>query len=414
MHNYLSNRSTRAQILFWAFMQLPAFAVLEILFRIERPYDPSFVHFDVQIYYNAAKAALAGQVPYRDFFFPYPPASLLFFIPPALVSTTDIQFFRIFEIWVLLLDWGILAAVVFVALKLGQSLHRTLLLYTLAVPAMGVIVWQRYDLIPAFIVVVSIAAWVKGWRAAAWSFLALGTLVKIYPVLLAPLFVMDEYRARGPRSAVRGFVVFIALVAIGFAPFFVASFDETWQTFFAQGARGFEIESVGATLMMAASWLGFPAQAAYRRRLNTWEADSPASSVLQLVFMGLEIAATLFVYWRFWRNRQADVFELVRYSTALLALSMLTSKVFSAQFIIWLFPLALLSGKEFFVRTGILFLIASMLTQIGFPFGWQDLKLAAPLPTIALILRDAALALMTAILLGARRAVIPQQMEISG
>ena len=131
--NFPSLLSTRAQIIFWVLMQLGAFGALEILYRLERPFDPNFVHFDVQIYYNAAKNALAGQLPYRDFFFPYPPGSLLFFIPPALVSASDVHFARVFEIWILILDWLMLAATAFIALRLGQSLNRTLLLYTLAI-----------------------------------------------------------------------------------------------------------------------------------------------------------------------------------------------------------------------------------------------------------------------------------------
>jgi hypothetical protein len=285
-----------------------------------------------------------------------------------------------------------LAVTAFIGLKLGQPLNRTLLFYTLSIPALGSILWQRYDLIPAFVLALALAARVKGWREIAWAILGLGTLVKIYPALIAPLFAIADYRAGGARRAGRGIAIFGAVVALGFAPFLVASFEETAQIFFAQTGRGFEIESVGASLMMAASWFGFPAQAGYRRRLNTWEADSPMSSGLQIVFLGLEAVATLFVYWKFWRGKQVDPEWLIRYSVALLALSLLTAKVFSAQFIVWLFPLAGLTGKNKFNATAVLFLLAGVLTQIGFPFWWQELKQAAWLPTGALLLRDAALA----------------------
>lgn len=389
--------SIRAQIIFWALMQIPAFAALEILFRLERPFDPEYVHFDVQIYFNAAKSVLDGQLPYRDFFFPYPAGSLIFFLPPMPVSESAVQYQQWFKAEIFVLVLLGLAATAFIALKIGQPLNRTLLLYTLSIPALGSILWQRYDLVPAFVVLLALAAWVKGWREIAWALLGLGTLVKIYPLLIAPLFALADYRAGGVRRAGRGIAIFGAVFVLGFVPFFIASFEETAQIFFAQTGRGFEIESVGATLMMAASWFGFPAQAGYRRRLNTWEADSPMSSGLQIVFLGLEAAVTLFVYWKFWRAINPDALMLIRFAGALLALSLLTAKVFSAQFIVWLFPLAVLTGKNKFNFTAVLFLLAGALTQIGFPYWWQELKQAFWLPTGALLLRDAALALLAII-----------------
>ncbi len=431
--DFLNRISTRAQVIFWALIQIPSFAALEIIFRFERPYDPNFVHGDVQIYYNAAKSALAGQLPYRDFFFPYPPGSLLFFIPPALISETAVQFFRTFEVWILILDWLALVAVALIALRIGQSLNRTLFLYTLAIPAMGVIVWQRYDLIPAFLVALAFAAWVNGWHEIAWGLLAAGTLVKIYPALITPLLAIADYRAGGARHAGRGLAIFCAVVALGFAPFFIASLDETAQTFYAQTGRGFEIESVGASLMMAASWFGFPAAVFYRRRLNTWEVDSPVAGAVQILFLGLEAAATLLVYWKCWRALPHHPLDpplplkgkrgkeegvgghpqlppswalplnpdmlLIRFAVALIALNLLTTKVFSAQFVMWLFPLALLAGKNKLNATAILFLIAAALTQIVFPFMWEQLKRVEVIPVIALLVRDAAMLAMAVLML---------------
>ncbi len=389
-------KSLRAQILFWALIQVIAFAALELLYRFWRPFDPTFVHVDVQLYYNAARNVLAGQLPYRDFFFPYPPGSLAFFIPPALVSSDAIQYFRLFELEVLLLDWVALGVTALIALRFGQSLNRTMLLYTLAIPAMGVIVWQRYDLAPALVVILAFAAFIARQSGLAWTLLGFGTLVKIYPALLTPLFAIAEYRVGGTRRAMRGIIIFAAIVALGMVPFFIASFEETANIFLSQSGRGFEIESVGASLMVVASWLGFPAQIVYRRRLNTWDVDSPASSALQLLFLVLQVAAIAFVYWRFLRAQRVDASTLIRYSLTVIAASLLTAKVFSPQFIVWLFPLALLSGEKKFAWASALFLIAAVCTQLAFPFLWEPLKEASPIAVGALLVRDVTLGVMAA------------------
>jgi len=373
-------------------MQIPAFALLEIIFRFERPYDPAFASNDVTIYFTSAKNILAGQLPYRDFFFQYPPGSALFFIPSALNAKSAGQFFANFKIEIFILNWVMLAATAFIALHIGQSLNRTLLLYTLAIPAIGSMLWQRYDVAPALIVVLAFAAWLKGWREVTWLLLGLGTVMKIYPGLLAPLFGIAEYRAGGIRRAGRGIAIFGALVALGFAPFFIAAFEETAGIFLSQSGRGFEIESVGATLMVVAGWLGLPAQAIYRRRLNTWDIDSPAAGALQILFLGLEAAATLFVYWKCWKSgdlEKSQPHTLIRFAFALIALNLLTTKVFSAQYVIWLFPIALLAGKNKLNVMAILFLMAAALTQWMFPFSWEALKQLAPFTTVALLTRDA-------------------------
>jgi hypothetical protein len=188
-------------------------------------------------------------------------------------------------------------------------------------------------------------------------------------------------------------------VALGFAPFFIAAFEETAGIFLSQSGRGFEIESVGATLMVLAGWLGFPAQAIYRRRLNTWDIDSPAAGALQILFLGLEAAATLFVYWKCWREQDPDVLALIRFAFALIALNLLTTKVFSAQYVIWLFPLALLVGKNKMIAVAVLFITAAFLTQWMFPFSWEALKQLAPFTTVALLMRDLALLVMVVIAL---------------
>lgn len=381
-------KSPRAQIIFWALMQLPAFAVLEFIFRLERPYDPAFASNDVTIYFTSAKNVLAGQLPYHDFFFQYPPGSLLFFIPAAVNAESAGQFFANFKVEVFVLNWFILAATAFIALSTAQSLNRTLLLYTLAIPAIGSMLWQRYDIAPALVVVLAFAAWLRGWRSVTWLLLGLGAVVKIYPGLLAPLFAIAEYRAGGIRRAGRGLAMFGAVVTLGFAPFFIASFEETANIFLSQSGRGFEIESVGSTLMVVAGWFGLPAQAVYRRRLNTWDIESPVAGALQILFLGLEAAATLFVYWNCWRKQQLDTLALIRFALALIALNLLTTKVFSAQYVIWLFPLALLIGNDRLMVTGVLFIAAAFLTQWMFPFSWESLKQLAPYTTLALLTRD--------------------------
>ncbi|MEW6233009.1 MAG: glycosyltransferase family 87 protein [Chloroflexota bacterium] len=379
-------------------LQIPVFGIIEFLYRQQPGFSPTITPYDVRIFFNAATAVLAAQWPYCDFFFPYPPLSLLFLIPPRLIAGDPGAYFAWFKVELLFLDWIGLMAMAWIARQIGQPLGRTLLVYSCALPALGSIVLQRYDLVPAILVLLALATWMRGWHFATWALLAVGTLTKIYPSLLIPLFTVGEWRAAGWRAVGRGWSIFVALVLCGLLPFLLVAFGETLNVFGAQTGRGLEIESTFALMLLAGRFFGLPAEVVYNSGLNTWEVTSPSSNLFYLTALGLQVILLIFVYLRFFRLARGTNDTIVRYSAVTIAIGLLTSRVFSPQFMLWLFPLPFLSGDRKFAWASLLFLVSALLTQAAYPFLWSALKQASAIPVGVLLLRDATLGLLCMLL----------------
>ncbi len=402
----LSKRDLLLTLLF-SLAQVPVFGILNLLYLHRPVADPSAVTFDVQIYFNAATGVLNGQLPYRDFFLQYPPLSLLFFIPPRLMAADLPTYFTWFNVELLVLSWIGLATTAAMARRLGQPLAPTLLVYSLALLAVGSLVPQRYDLAPAVLVALALAAWLSERRGAAWALLALGTLTKVYPALLFPLFTIGEWRRAGLRGIARGWSIFGGLIVLVMLPFLLLASQEILNTVAGQGGRELSIQSTFASLLLAARSLGVPAEIVYRAQLNSWNVIAPHSELVTLAATGLQIFLLALVYLRFLHKRESTDSELVRYSAAAIGVALLASKVFSAQFILWLFPLAFLSGAKPFVWTSALFLASAFLTQLLSPYLFAELKQGASLPLLVALGRDLCLGALSLLLLRTAPHTIP-------
>jgi hypothetical protein len=393
--------------LLFGIAQIPIFGVLNFLYSHRPVADPSGITFDVQIYFDGATAVLNGQLPYRDFFLQYPPLSLLFFIPPRLFAADLAGYFTWFNVELLILAWIGLAATAAIAQRLRQPLAPTLLVYSLALLAVGSLVPQRYDLAPAVLVALALTAWPSERRGAAWALLALGMLTKVYPALLFPLFTVAEWRRAGKRAVWRGWLIFGGLIGVGLLPFLLLAPRETLNALGGQVGRGLSIQSTYASLLLVSRSIGVPAEIVYHRQLNSWDVIGPHSDLLVLAATALQLVLLGLVYLRFLRAQDSTNPALVRYSAAAIGVGLVTSKVFSAQFILWLFPLAFLSGDKRFVWTSALFLAGAFMTQMLSPFLFGELKQGAILPLLVALGRDLCLVALCFLLLRAAPDPIP-------
>ena len=97
----------------------------------------------------------------------------------------------------------------------------------------------HYDVVPAFCMVLAVVLMVKGRDVLAHISLAAAVLGKLYPVLLVPVFLACAWKAHGWGRALLGLSVTVAVLIIGYAPFWSAgralwtgtqTFAEQWQT----------------------------------------------------------------------------------------------------------------------------------------------------------------------------------------
>src|SRR5262249_42638076 len=106
---------------------------------------------DVGRYHDFVLAMQNGQLPYRDFYFEYPPGAIAPFLAPlALGGTHDYNL--AFKVFVALCGLALLAVLVAILGVLEADRTQTLLtlgLFVLAPVVLGAVVLNRYDMFPA-------------------------------------------------------------------------------------------------------------------------------------------------------------------------------------------------------------------------------------------------------------------------
>ena len=336
---------------------------------------------DTPVYQRYGNAIADGKLPYRDFELEYPPGALPMFALPGLaepghdqaVSTT---FRRAFETLMWLCGAAALLGMAVVLRSLRRStleVWAALVFTALAPLAVGSVILSRFDLWPAAIVAVALAALVSGRLRLGHLLLGLGVVVKLYPAVLVPLAVGFAWRRAGRREALVCLGLLAGIAALLFLPFFVLSPGGVWHSFSVQLGRPLQVESLGSALLLAAHHLfglgvtGDTSHGSQNLAGTGADAMAIASTVVQVV--------ALVGIWAIFARGSASRESLVRASAAALVVFVALGKVLSPQFLIWLIPIVpLVRGRRGLWASGLLAL-ALVLTQLWFPFRYFRLAL---------------------------------------
>src|SRR5437773_239257 len=186
---------------------------------------------DTPVYQRYGNLIADGKVPYRDFAVEYPPGALPVFVLPGLAKPGHDQnvtegFRRTFQS--LMWTCGAIAiggmALVLRALRASTvGVWAPLVFAALAPLVLGSVILSRFDLWPAAIVALALAALVSGRARTGHALLGLGITAKLYPAVLLPVALAFVWRQRGRREAGVCAALAVAVVAVVFLPFVVLS-----------------------------------------------------------------------------------------------------------------------------------------------------------------------------------------------
>jgi hypothetical protein len=279
----------------------------------------------------------------------------------------------------------------------------------------------RFDLVPAALTLLClIAAERKRWRLA-YIALACSFLIKIYPLLLLPALFMAEQitlgRLQQPGSAraltlktfpgeiwrtLRAarhwrwqntllFFGVILVISGSFAILNVQGAVVSQLSYFAN--RPVQVESTGSTLLWLATLFGHPAKVVYS--FGSVNIENDLGSIVALAFEVLFVLGYIIaILWQ-WRGK----LDLTQTFIALILIFIVTGKVFSPQYLMWLIPLLAYNGA--FNRLWlVLWSSISILTTIVYPYIYmltKDARLAPLLPGFieAVTVRNFLLAVIT-------------------
>ena len=344
---------------------------------------------DVKVIYQGWSQMLAtGTFPLDDMTWQYPPLAALVMLLPRWLPWS---YFTGFLLLMAACD-ALAAALLCRAGRRGGG-RAGVWLWVLAVPLLGPTVFCRFDLVVTAVAVAGLLAAAR--RPVLGGVLAgVGAMLKVWPVLT----VLGAPRGRRTRDAVAA--VAGSALALGFV--FAVTMHGAFSFLGFQEGRGVEVESLGALPFEAARLLGWHGRAA----MNYGSVELLGSGVALVGGLMVALSVGAFGWLLLWRARARRWTAATPADAALAALLLfvVTSRVISPQYLVWLVGLAAvcLTWPGTTQRpVAWLVLAACPFTFLEFPLLFADVMAFRPLGSAALVIRN--LLLLAAALLSCRR-----------
>jgi uncharacterized membrane protein len=400
----------------WVFWVLVDVLIFLVFALVALRYYPAQAQMKFQL--DLALKILHGQVPYVDFTSEYPPLALLSFLLPALLFRSPLAYHVAFTVEVLLFDLLAMAFIARIGARLGISLRQALSVHALVILGVGPIVAVMYDIIPAALVLAALFFFMKGKSSAAWALVGLGLMTKLYPIIVAPFFVLYHLRQMRYKEIAKGVVIFAAVVLALSLPWLLLNAGGFWGLFTYHLERGLHSESVYGSLLLLGKILGL-VQVEGVYNFGSWNLYSPLADGLArfsfIIMAGLLGIVYVLYSGALLRGPGKAVAigglppeaaaTLLRYVTAAVLVFLLSAKVFSAQYLVWLCPLLPLVTGRWRVPLLTCFVVAGVFSQFIFPYYYQQFEVFQPPLVVMMAARNLLLLLGLAFVLlpGERR-----------
>jgi len=343
-----------------------ALAVIYALATTVGPFSDTTVN-DLFVYRTYADLLAAGQRPYLDFGFEYPPLAALPLwlagLPGRDEATYAVSFALLIGAFVLALQW--LAAQLAGDRRTGLTVAWLLALTPVLI---GASLRTHFDAIPVALALAGLLALARERTSIGFALLALGTMTKLFPALLAAAAIVWLVARGEQRAALRGAAIFAAVVVAISLPFAGDGYLDALRFHI---DRPVQIESTPATVLFALGGSEVTGTNLRPDRFKSNGLDGGAADTVAAVFavaLALALAAILAL-----AAQRPDVRHLVLCGFAALLAFVALGKVFSPQYVIWLAPFAALAWVWRERIAALLTAGAIVLTQLEFPSRYFDL-----------------------------------------
>ncbi len=327
---------------------------------------------DVVLYDWWAANILDGSFPVADPMWQYPPLAALVFIAGYLIAPESIGFVLLATSADLLIFYFLLNA----GLNRKQITFLPATIWVSTALLMGPIMLGRFDVFPTLFAVIALifASKSKIFGASV----AVGSILKIWPILL----FLGLTKSKIKNSAV-WFITTAGLLTISLTLWWPESFS-----FLAgQRSRGLQIESVAALPFMIQHpgpeylFVEFRYGAIELNAIGTAEMSIFATLIMIILISQI-------IYWRLRGYlEQIAISEIAIY---VVTLSILTSRVFSPQYMIWIFGLlavCALYGIPNFNKIFGLIAVSAFMGQLLYPALYNEYMNGELIPLVIQVIR---------------------------
>lgn len=339
---------------YWKTLLLLALWVLPLFvaYAIRPFFESGMPDGDVLLYHRYANQLMNGQLPYIDYHFEYPPASIFIFLLPALFTTMAMEYIVVYQVfsWVAMFGTVCLFAWIYPILGI-QKISKYWLVVLMSIASILVMVLgvNRFDAYSSFFTVLGFALFIQGvdkntiwYRALGVMVIVFATLVKLYPMFLLPFMGIYELKHWNWKAMFAEAGGSIALM-IPFVAWMIPGWEGLQFFLGYHSDRGLEIESLWATLvLMGHQFFGwFDYTIIYEFGSISVRGDVPdlLSDASLIIYGGLLVVAAI-AYW-FKINQKNAIWMLMSAMVVINVGFAAFNKVFSTQYVVWFIPLIL-------------------------------------------------------------------------
>ncbi|MDG4667285.1 glycosyltransferase family 87 protein [Mycobacterium sp. 236(2023)] len=249
-------------------------------------------------------------------------------------------------------------------------------------------IFTNFDALATAFAACALLAWARRKPWLAGVLIGLGVAAKLYPLLLlAPLALLAVRTGRMREVGKTALTAVLAWLVVNL-PIMVL-FPRGWSEFFRLNTRrGDDMDSIYNVVKTFTGWGGFDTD------LGFWEPPTVLNSVTAALFAACCIAIGYVVLTAPRRPRVTQIAFLV------VAAFLLTNKVWSPQFSLWLVPLAVLALPH--RRILLAWMTVDMLVWVPrmlYLFGEQKMGLPQEVFTTTVLLRDVAVVVLCALVI---------------
>lgn len=350
---------------------------------------------DLNHYYKNAGDVLSGLVPYSEMAFEYPPLSLLFMLIPRILSWNLESFYYCCAIQ----TYIFITIGTYVLLRIADDFigcrwqtHLILILFLLFG---GYFVIARNDVYPAVFAIIAFWMYLKDRHVLAFAIMAVAAMIKMYPaIFLIPMVIPFIMKGDWRKTIVCVLSAAVVCLIVEL-PFLITDPSTAFAYLTYHSDRGIQVESVVGSFFMLYNILipgdltvvfGYGSD-----NLSGVGPDALApymNSIMAVVLMLFIIVMIIRIHNTVSLDKLGPYVVLI--SMTMLMLFITFSKVYSAQYIIWimlLLPLTQMSCFDSRCRMEVLaamipFGIFSVCSYVGYnSFGLPELDTFAVILT---------------------------------
>jgi Glycosyltransferase family 87 len=355
------------------------------------------VSSDVNLYEKVSKNLLEGKIPFQNgFYFEYPPLTGYLFAFLKVINNILVNFdIRIIYNSIFIIFMLILFFLNHIySIKLHKQYNFSVLFLYIAtilfVFEYREIAFERYDILPAFLTLIGISYFTSDkYKNIFMSgfLIGLGISIKLYPVLLLPIFLIylifkyDEFNLK--KFLVSSSIFLIGLITTLIPTFYllIKGYSGAIKFYQYHSLRGLEITSLGTTFARIGEYFGYGKSSPYAVCCEFGSTDLIYSKTGEIksflnVLLIIGFIIILLILLKNIRIKKANKIKLLYKSSFLvILLFIITNKVFSTQYFIWILSLGVISinfisNIRLKIITSIVFIVSMCLNSAMLNYFW--------------------------------------------